>query len=141
MKLEVSKVEVWSASLEDRPGALAEKLAALSDAGANLEFVLARREPAAPGTGVVFIAPIKGARQTKAAAGVGLAKSGDLCALRVEGADKPGLGAAITRAIAQAGVNLRGLTAVAAGRKAVAYLAFDSADDARKAAKAIKAGS
>jgi predicted amino acid-binding ACT domain protein len=61
-----------------------------------------------------------------------------VAALRVEGIDRPGLGAKITGAIADAGINLRGLSAAVLSRF-VDYMAFDSAEDAEKAAKAIKA--
>ncbi len=45
MELMVEREDVWIASLEDKPGALAAKLAALADAGADLDFVIARRSP------------------------------------------------------------------------------------------------
>ena len=139
MKLEVSQVNVWAASLEDRPGNLAAKLKVLADAGANLEFVIARRESSQPGTGVVFVTPLKGARQTKAAAQAGFAKADNLHSVRVAGPDKPGLGATITHALAEAGINLRGLSAVAIGKRCVVHLALDSAEDAKKAMQALKA--
>ena len=68
----------------------------------------------------------------------------NLCLLRgmatKEGFDtcKAGLGSRIARAIADAGVNVRGVSAAVVGNKFVAYFGFDSADDAAKAAKAIK---
>ena len=43
MALTVGRVTVWAASIDDRPGGLAERLTALADAGANLEFVISRR--------------------------------------------------------------------------------------------------
>jgi hypothetical protein len=45
----------------------------------------------------------------------------------------------MTSAMADAGINLRGLSAASLGSRFVAYLAFDGAEDAEKAAKAIKA--
>ena len=53
MKLKVSRAVVWAADIEDRPGGLAERLEALAKAGANLDFVLARRagEVTGPGSG------------------------------------------------------------------------------------------
>ena len=45
----------------------------------------------------------------------------------------------MTTAIAEAGINLRGISAAVLGSRFVAYMAFDSAEDAEKAAKAIKA--
>jgi len=138
MPARIGKVDVWAGEIADRAGGLAEKLEALATAGASLEFVVARRAPEKPGTGVVFVAPVKGARQTKAAATVGLSKASSMHSLRLEAPDKPGLGARITRAVAEAGVSMRGLSAAAIGPRCVVYFAFDTQQDARKAAKAIK---
>jgi hypothetical protein len=129
---------VWAASIDDRPGGLAEKLVALAEAGAQLEFVIARRAPDKPGTGVVFLTPLKGAAQTRAAKKAGFGRTESLHSLRVEGPDKPGLGAKMTQALAGAGINLRGLSAAAIGKRCVVHLAFDSAADANKAARLLK---
>jgi hypothetical protein len=129
---------VWAGSIEDRPGGLAGKLAALAEAGAQLEFVIARRAPQKPGTGVVFLTPLTGAAQIRAAKKAGLEKTKRLHSLRVEGPDQPGLGAKMTQALAQAGINLRGLSAAAIGRRCVVHLALDSAADAAKAARLLK---
>ncbi len=40
MALKATRVDVWTATVEDRPGGGAEKLEALAEGGANLEFVL-----------------------------------------------------------------------------------------------------
>ena len=138
MALKVSRVDTWAAAIEDRPGGLARKLQALAAGGANLEMVIARRTHNKPGMGVVFVAPIKGARATRAAVAAGFAKAASLHSLRAEGPDRPGLGAAITRALAEAGINLRGLTAAAIGRKCVVYLAIDMAEDAAGAAGILR---
>jgi hypothetical protein len=138
MKLDISKVDVWVGSIEDRPGGLAEKLHGLGEAGANLEFLLARRAPQQPGKGVVFAAPIKGTKQTKAAKELGFHKSNPLQGIRVMAADKPGLGLALTQALADAGINLRGFSGVALGGRTVFHMAFDTASDAGKAARALR---
>lgn len=135
MPYTIEKIAVWSGSIDDQPGGLAAKLAPLAEAGANLEFVLARRDK--PGLGLVFLAPIKGATATRVARNTGLSKARNLSALRITGADKAGLGAAITQALAEARVNLRGLSAIAAGRTSVVYLAFDSNKDMAKAQRAL----
>ena len=101
MALKVQKVETWVAPLEDQPGSLAAKLSALSDAGISLEFVLARRAPDKPGTGVVFVTPINGAAQCRAAVEAGFRETKSLHALRVEGPDKKGEGTRIARALAE----------------------------------------
>jgi len=136
--LNVTRADVWAGSIEDRPGGLAGKLAALAEAGAQLEFVIARRAPQKPGTGVVFLTPLTGAAQIRAAKKAGLEKTKGLHSLRVEGPDQPGLGAKMTQALAQAGINLRGLSAAAIGRRCVVHLALDSAADAAKAARLLK---
>ncbi len=138
MKLDVTCDEVWSAGIEDRPGGLAEKLDALNQAGANLEFLIARRSPEKLGTGVVFVTPIKGARQVKAAKQAGFSKTDSLHGVRVASADKPGLAFMLSRQMADAGSNLRGMSAAAIGRRAVFHLAFDSVADANKAMSQLK---
>jgi hypothetical protein len=138
MKLKITRTDIWAATVEDRPGGLHEKLSALSDAGANLEFVVSRRAPDKPGSGVVFVTPIKGAKQTKAAAAAGFKKSAGLHGIRIEGINKPGIGAALTTALKEAGINLRGLSGAAIGRKFVLYLALDKPEDTAKAAAVLK---
>jgi hypothetical protein len=138
MAVQISKVDVWVGELKDRPGGLGEKLAALAEAGANLEFVISRRAPERPGTGVVFLAPLRGAAQTRAAKKAGLSKATTLCSLRLEGPDRAGFGAKITQAIAEAGINMRGFSAAALGRRCVTYFAFDTDADAKKASQILK---
>lgn len=138
MKLKVTKADVWAAPIVDRPGGLAEKLETLAAAGANLEFVIARRTPEHGSGGVVFVTPLRGAKQVKAAEAAGFLCTESLHSVRIEGADKPGLGAKMTRALANAGINLRGLSASAVGQKCVGHLALDTADEAGRAIKLLK---
>ena len=57
----------------------------------------------------------------------------------MEGPDKLGIGSRrMSRAIGDAGVNMRGFSAMRAGKNFVAYIGFDSSDDADRAAKALK---
>lgn len=139
MKLNVSRVDVWAVSIKDRPGGLAEKLELLAQAGVNLDFVIARRAPGKPRTGVAFVTPIKGAKQTKAAKKAGFAKTKSLQGLRIAALDRPGLGAKLTRQIAEAKINLRGFSGAAIGKHAVFYLAFDQPADVNKAMRVLKA--
>ncbi len=134
----VEQVDVWAATIPDRPGGLAEALSAVRDAGANLQFVIARRTPEEPGKGVVFITPLQGDRELRAAdqAGFGVARS--LHCVRVMGPDKPGVGADMARKLAEAGINLRGLSAAAIGPQFVAYIALDSQADADKARQILQ---
>ena len=137
MKVDVSRVDVWAASIEDRPGGLAEKLGALAEAGVDLEFIIARRTPEKPGAGVVFVTPIRGPGQTRAARQAGFAKTESLHGIRVATGNKPGFGAELTRQLGDAGISLRGLSGAAIGNRAVFHLAFDSSADAGKAMRRL----
>lgn len=138
MRLTVSRQPVWSAEIDDRAGALASKLTTLAEAGADLSFVTARRRSGEPSRAKIYIASLRGARQQRAAEQAGLARTNDLHMLRVEGTDRPGLGATLTQALAMAGISLRGLSAVAIGKRMVVMLAFDTSADAARATHAIK---
>ena len=138
MKLDISRVDVWVAGIEDRPGGLTEKLRGLAQAGANLGFLLARRAPEQPGKAVVFAASIKGVKQTRAARELGFHKSNSLHGIRVMAADRPGLGLALTQALSDAGINLRGFSGTAIGKKAVFHIAFDTSADVGKAIRCLR---
>lgn len=138
MAMQAERVNVWAGSIEDKPGGLAEVLKALAEAGAELQYVMARRAPDKPGTGVVFLSPVKGAKQTRAAKRMGLHKSKSIYAVRAEGPDRAGLGAEITGALAEKGVNIRGVSASTLGRKFVLWMALDSSADAAKAVRIVK---
>jgi len=139
MSLTITKVDVWAAEIDDTPGGLAKLLGALAGAGADLECVIARRDPTKPGKSVAFLTPVKGANVRKAAKAAGLAPAEKLTTLKIEGDDASGLGSRITSTVAEAGVNLRGVSGAVIGRKFVAYLGFDADADAGKAARALKA--
>jgi hypothetical protein len=138
MKLSISRTDVWAATVDDRPGAVAEKLGALAAAGVNLGFIIARRAPEQRGSGVLFVTPIKGAKQMKAAEASGFQRTESLHSVRAEGPDKAGTGANMTKALAAAGINLRGISAAAIGKRFVTYLALDNNADATEAAGVLK---
>jgi hypothetical protein len=138
MAVTVEKVDVWAGEIRDEAGGLAEKLGVLADAGADLSFLIARRQPDKPGTGIVYLAGLRGAKQTKAAAAAGLAKATDIGCLRIEAANKPGLAAELAGRLGDAGINLRGASASVIGKKCVMLLSFDSLADRDKAAKLLK---
>ena len=138
MPVKVSKVDLWTAVIDDRAGGAADKLEPLSRAGANFEFVFMRRTPEQPGKGVMFVTPVKGAKVARAATEAGFSKSDALHGVRLEGTDKPGVTAKVTRALADAGVSFRALSASGHGRKFVDYIAVDTAADAAKAVSALR---
>ena len=139
MPFEVKKLDVWTGEIDDKVGGLASKLELLAKAGVDLQFLVARRQPHLPGRGVVFLSGIAGAKGTKAAAAAGLAKASDVVALRVEGPNKAGAAYQITRRLADAGINLRGVSAGVMGKKFQLFLAFDNAAEADKAARSLRA--
>src|SRR5437868_12422569 len=71
MALSVTKADVWSAEIPDAPGGLADKLAGLAEAGVNLQFLFARRQPDKPGRGLAFISGLSGAKAQNAAQAAG----------------------------------------------------------------------
>jgi hypothetical protein len=137
MALKVSKADVWAVTIDDRPGGAAQKLEALSKAGANLEMVLARRTEQS-GQGVMFVTPLKGKKAVEAARQAGMGQPGSIHSVRIEGGDKPGLGSKIARTLGDAGVNFRGMSAIAMGKKFVSFIACDSAEDQARAIAALK---
>jgi hypothetical protein len=138
MPYTVTKVEVWTAPIDDRVGGLNAKLEAIAEAGTDLQFVVARREPHLPGKGIVLLGPIKGAKAQRAASAAGLTRSGNVFALRVEAPNKPGDCARVTQLLADSGINLRGLSATVCGAKYVLSLGFDTEDAAAQAARLLK---
>jgi hypothetical protein len=134
MGFKLDRVHLWSGDVPDRAGGVAGKLASLANAGANLEFILTRRSPDKPGTGVLFVAPLTGALQVRAAKSAGLAETHDPVLLRVEGDNQAGLAHRLTQQWALAGISLQGLTMCVLGDKFIGYAAFDSVADSNRAA-------
>jgi len=93
MDLPVEHVDIWAASIQDKPGALATVLAELRESGADLQFIIARRAPEAPGKGVVFVTPLQGDREIAAAAQLGFNVTRTVRSVRVMGPDRRGIAA------------------------------------------------
>jgi hypothetical protein len=138
MRMDVDRVDVWAANMEDRPGGLAEKLDALAQANIDLEFVNARRAPDQPGQGVVFVMPIKGPRKIRAARKAGFEKTKSLHGIRIATGNKPGFSSELAREIADAGINLRAFSGASISNRAIFYLAFDTDADVSKVLRIIK---
>jgi len=138
MAIKVSRNDVWMTVIDDRAGGAADKLEALSRAGADLEVVFARRTPEQPGQGILFAGPMEGAKVTRAAEAAGFKRSETIHGVRIEGSDKPGMGAKIARAVAESGVSMRGMNSMAIGKTFLSFLALDSAEDAARIVKALR---
>jgi len=138
MELIVERVDVWAASITDKTGSLAQLLTGLKEAGADLDLILARRAPEKPGTGVVFVTPLRGDREVAAAADLGFNVTQSVNSVRVEGENKPGVTAELTQKLAAAGINLRGLSAAVIGTRFIIYIGLYTAADAVKAVNILQ---
>lgn len=138
MDLIVERIEVWATTIDDKPGHLANILTGLSEAGADLNFILARRAPEQPNKAVVFVTPLQGDAELEAAATLGFSPTTRVHAVRVEGENRPGVAAELTALLAAAGLNLRGFSAAVLGTLFVLYIGFDSTEDAAKAASILQ---
>ena len=138
MMFKTTKMDVWVAPIDDAPGELAQLLRAMADHGVDLDSVLARREATVKGKGVVFLASRHGGVELPRLEQAGLRAASHIATLKIEGEDRPGLGAELVRVMADAGINLHGLTANVIGRKFVCYVSFDSVADLERAEKAVQ---
>lgn len=138
MPYEISKIDVWAGEVEHYPGALTRRLEALRQAGADLEFAIARPCADMPGNRILFVAPLVGAEQVAAAERIGLHKSAGITALRVSGPDRPGLLAEVAHLLADAGIIILGLSAAGIGDRCVFYFRFESGDDLRQAQEILE---
>ena len=137
MAVSVKPITLWRRELQDRPGALADSLDPLAGGGVNLRVLMAYRFPGDPGRAAVELFPVSGNRATTAAerGGFGAAATPTLL---VEGEDAPGLGQRMSRAIAEAGINLDFVVAQVVGPRYSAVFGFSGEEDARRAAGLIK---
>jgi hypothetical protein len=138
MNVMAEREEVWVAALEDKPGALGKKLASLAEAGADLGFVIARRSHEKPGSGVVFVTPLRGDREVRAGTQEGFTVSSHLHSVRVEGGNEPGIAAKIAQRLAEAGLNLRGFSGAVIGTQYVVHVAMDTEEAAEKAIASLQ---
>jgi hypothetical protein len=136
MAVTVKPIVLWRKQATHAPGVLAETLEPLSQAGANLRVVMGYALGDS-GQAALEVFPVSGKKATAAASQAGLSAS-QIAALLVEGDDRPGLGAAMARAIANAGVNIEFVVAQTIGRKFSAVFGFRTPEDAKAAAKAVK---
>jgi len=137
MAVTVKKIVLWRREVENRPGALASTLGPLASAGADLHVVMAYRYPGDETKAAIELYPVTGKKSVAAAQEAGLSAS-SIPALLVEGDNRPGLGHAISQAIADAGINLGFLVTQVVGRKYSAVFGFESAADATKGAALIR---
>jgi hypothetical protein len=136
MAIKIEKIDVWTAEIRDEVGGLSAALDPLVAAGADFSFLIARRHR--PGTGIVFLGGLRGAKQLQAAKSVGLVKSENVAGLRLESPDKPGLVHQTVTRLSSAGINLMGVSASVIGARCVIVLGFDGAADRDKAIRVLR---
>jgi hypothetical protein len=136
MAVKVKLITLWRREVENRPGALAETLAPLSGAGANLQVLMGYRHPT-DARATIELSPVTGKKAITAARQAGLSAS-EIPTVLVEGDDRPGIAHAIARTLADAGINLAFLVAQVVGTKYSAVVGFESETDAKRAAGLIK---
>jgi hypothetical protein len=137
MPVQVKRITLWWKELENRTGSLASTLEPVAKAGADLEIVMGYCYPGDRAKAAVEVYPVANKKATAAAQSAGLAASA-IPAVLVQGDNRAGLGHAITKAVADAGVNLDFLVAQVVGRKFSAVLGFENDADATKATTLIK---
>ena len=137
MAISVKRVSLWRASVENRPGTLAQILAGQAAARASLEVVMGYTLPGEGAHAVIEVHPVKGKKAVAAARAAGLSAS-TTPTLLVTGDDRAGIGHAMTQALADAGINLSFMVAQVAGRRYSTVFGFENEADAARATALIK---
>lgn len=137
MPVTVKKIVLWRKEVTNKPGELAGAIEPLAKAGADLQVVMGYRQPGTRDIAAIEICPISGRKLVAAATGAGLSAS-SISALLVEGDNRPGLGFAISQALAAAGINIAFFMAQVLGRKYSAVVGLETAEDATRAAALIR---
>ncbi len=137
MSFKWDRVNVWSCEIPDLAGGAATKLQLLAQAGANLEFIYTQRTVDKPGTGLLYVAPVTGATQSRAAKAAAMAETDFPVVRRIEGDNEAGLAHKLTQQWELACISLQGLTMAVLGNKFVGYVAFDTINDANRAAQIL----
>jgi hypothetical protein len=137
MAVTVRKVTIWRGEVDNRAGALARVLEPLREVRGSLDLVMGYRVPSQHGRAVIEVWPVSGKKVSQAAEAAGLRPS-ETPTLLAMGDDRPGLGHAMARALADAGINMVFLVAQVIGRRYAAVFGFESADDAERAAGLLR---
>ena len=137
MSFKWDRVHVWSCEITDQAGSVASKLAFLAQGDANLEYIFTKRLPNKPGFGVLYVAPVTGPAQVRAAKAADMHEADSPIVRRIEGDNEAGLAHHVTQQWALAGINLQGLTMAVLGDKFIGYAAFDTVNDANRAAQIV----
>lgn len=131
MSYRITNEFVCGGAISDRTEALADALQTLTDAGLDLEMIVSR--PDQSGWSLMFVSPLRTMEEIEAAEKIGLRREGSMQTLRIEGPNRPGVGARVASVLAKAGLKLRGYWALSLGDRCVTDIAFESEEDQAKA--------
>lgn len=131
----VRKIDYYYVSVPDKPGEAARILAQLHQSGVNL-LGFSGFPQGARKAQLDFI-PEDPAAFAKAARKLGLKLSKKKTGFLIQGEDRPGAVAEVLGKLAEAGLNVTSIQAIAAGSGVYAGLLWVKAADVRKAAKAL----
>jgi hypothetical protein len=137
MPVTIKDITLWRREIGNQPGMLAQVLDPLADSRVDLKVLMAYRYSGHETKGAVELYPIAGKKAAAAARAGGLTPA-DIPAVLIEGANKPGIGYATAKVIADAGINLAFLVAQVVGSKFSAVYGFDNESDRRKAVSLLK---
>jgi hypothetical protein len=133
----VKNAVLWRTEVDNHPRMLADTFQPLSEAGADLQVVMAYRYPGGENKAAIELHPVSGKKSVAVAQAAGLTAS-SISTRLVEGDNRPGLGHAIAKAIGDAGINMSFVMAHVVGRRYSAVFGFENEADASKAAILIK---
>ena len=139
MPVRIRPITLWRAEVDNQPGVLAQTLEPLAAAGADLQVVMGYRLPGDRARAAIEIFPVTGARALLAAQAAALSEAA-ISAVHVEGDNHPGLGYAIAKALADAGINMDFFLAQVSGHRYTTVIGFDSREDVDRAIPLIKIG-
>jgi hypothetical protein len=131
----VRRVEYYHVTVADEPGTAARTLAPLKESGVNLLAYLAF--PTGKKQSQIDLFPENGAALKEAARKGGLALSSAKKAFLIQGDDRTGAVADITRKLADAKINITATAAAAAGGGRYGLIVWVAPEDYERAAKAL----
>ncbi len=138
MTFKVTRTDILAAKVKDEPGGLAMTLKALADYGADLDCVVGRRRSDKKGEGVVFVSATNANKLYETPDQAGFHGVDRIPTLKIEGPNRPGMGAELTKVIGDAQISMRGLTVTTIGHKFCCFIGFDGVKDLETAQVALE---
>lgn len=137
MAVTIKKAVLWRRDVVNEPGALAQTLRPLVEAGVNLEVCMGYAIPGEKHHSAIEVYPIP-AKAEDSAKSVNLVPAETISCLLVHGDDEKGLGYKIADALGKAGINISFVVVHAFGGHWHGVMGFESESDAQRAATVLK---